>query len=73
MHGYILTHSRVLRESICQLWVFNRGDVNISASAVPYYKDTFETERNEKLQHIKLFKQLTTIWKGPFYEHNRSC
>ena len=35
---------------------FNRGDVNISASAVPNNKDTFKTKRNGKLQHIKLFK-----------------
>ena len=36
---------------------FNRGDINISASAVPSNKDTFKTKRNGKLQHIKLFKQ----------------
>ena len=55
--GYILTYSVLLREKICQLWVFNRGDLNIYASAVPNNKDTFQTKRNGKLQHIKLFKQ----------------
>ena len=48
---------RALRENIRQLWGFNRGDLNISASAVPNNKDTFKTKRNGKLQHIKLFKQ----------------
>ena len=47
----------LLRENIGQLWGFNRGDLNISASAVPNNKDTFKTKRNGKLQHIKLFKQ----------------
>ena len=47
---------RVLRENIRQLCVFNGGDLNISASAVPSKKDTFKTKRNGKLQHIKLFK-----------------
>ena len=47
----------LLREIIRQLWGFNRGDLNISASAVPNNKDTFKTNRNGKLQHIKLFKQ----------------
>ena len=44
-------------ENIRQLWGFNRGDLNISASAVPNNKDTFKTKRNGKLQHIKPFKQ----------------
>ena len=43
-----------LGESIRQLWGFNRGDLNISASAVSNNKDTFKTKRNGKLQHIKL-------------------
>ena len=55
--GYILTYSVLLRENIRELWDFTRGDLNISASAVPNNKDTFKTERNGKLQHIKLFKQ----------------
>ena len=55
--GYILTYSVLLRENIRQLWGFNRGGLNISASAVPNNKDTFKTKRNGKLQHIKLFKQ----------------
>ena len=55
--GYILTYSVLLRENISQLWVFNREDLNISASAVPNNKDTFKTKRNGKLQHIKLSKQ----------------
>ena len=55
--GYILTYSMLLRENIRQLWDFNRGDLNTSASAVPNNKDTFKTKRNGKLQHIKLFKQ----------------
>ena len=53
---YILT-SVPLRENIRQFWVFNRGDLNISAAAVPNNKDTFKTKRNGKLQYIKLFKQ----------------
>ena len=57
MLGYILTYSVLLRENIRQLWGFNRGDLNISASAVPNNKDAFKTKRNRKLQHIKLFKQ----------------
>ena len=28
---------------------FNRGDLNISASAVPNNKDVFQTKRNRKL------------------------
>ena len=36
---------------------FNRGDLNISASAVPNNKDTFKTKRSVKLRQIKLFKQ----------------
>ena len=55
--GYILTYSVLWRENIRQLWVFNRGDLNISASAVPNNKDTFKTKRNEKLQHNKMFRQ----------------
>jgi len=55
--GYILTYSVLLMENIRQLWGFKRGDLNISASAVPNNKDTFKTKRNGKLQHIKLFKQ----------------
>ena len=55
--GYILTYSVLLRENIRQLWGFIRGDLNISASAVPNNKDTFKTKRNGKLQHIKLSKQ----------------
>ena len=47
----------LLKENIGQLWGFNRGDLNISASAVPNNKDTYKTKRNGKLQHIKLFKQ----------------
>ena len=47
----------LLRENIRQLRGFNRGDLNISASAVPNNKDTFKTKKNGKLQHIKLFKQ----------------
>ena len=54
--GYILTYSVLLKESIGQLWGFNREDLNISASAVPNNKDTYKTKRNGKLQHIKLFK-----------------
>ena len=55
--GYILTYSVLLWENIRQRWGFNRGDLNISASAVPSNKDTFKTKRNGKLQHIKLIKQ----------------
>ena len=36
---------------------FKRGDLNISASAVPNNKVTFKTKRNGKLQHNELFKQ----------------
>ena len=54
------------RENIRQLWGFNRGDRNISASAVPNNKDTFKTKRNGKLQHIELFKQYSNIWKWSF-------
>ena len=48
---------RAFKVNIRQLWGFNRGDINISASPVPNNMDTFKTERNGKLQHIKLFKQ----------------
>ena len=57
MLGYILTYSELLKKNIRQLWVFNRGDLNIYASAVPNNKNTFKTKRYGKLQHIKLFKQ----------------
>ena len=50
---------------------FSRGDLNISASAVPNNKDTFTIKRNEKLQHIKLFKQSNNIWKWSFFGHNK--
>ena len=52
---YLLTV--LSRENIRQLWGFNRGDLNISASAVPNNKDTFKAKRNGKLQRTKLFKQ----------------
>ena len=45
--GYILTYSVLLRENIRQLWVFNKGDLNISASAVPTNKDTLKTEKRK--------------------------
>ena len=48
---------RAFKKNIHQLWGFNRGDLNISASTVLNNKDTFKTKRNGKLQHIKLFKQ----------------
>ena len=32
------------QENIHQLWVFHRGDLKISVSAVPHYKDTLKTE-----------------------------
>ena len=32
------------QENIHQLWVFYRGDLKISVSAVPHYKDTVKTE-----------------------------
>ena len=55
--GYILSYSVLLKENSRQLWVFNRGDLNICASAVPDNKDTFKTKRNGKLQQIKVFKK----------------
>ena len=48
---------RAFKGNIRQLWGFNRGDLNISVSAVSNNKDTFKTKRNGKLQHIKLFRQ----------------
>jgi len=45
--GYILTYSVLLRENIRQLWFFKRGDLNISASAVPSNKDTFKTRETK--------------------------
>ena len=51
---HIWLYSDLLRafrgKNIRQLWGFNRGDLNISASAVPNNKDTFKTKRNGKLQ-----------------------
>ena len=55
--GYILTYSVLLRENIRQLWGFNRGDLNISSSAVPNNNETFKTKIKGKLQDTKLFKQ----------------
>ena len=43
--------------NIRQLWGFNRGDLNISVSAVPNNKETFKTKRNGKLKLMKLFRQ----------------
>ena len=40
---------RAFKVNIRQLWGFNRGDINISASAVPNNNDTFKTKRNGKL------------------------
>ena len=60
LNKHIWLYSDLLRAfmgKIRKLWGFNRRDLNISASAVPNNKDTFQTKRNGKLQHIKLFKQ----------------
>ena len=57
----------LLRENIRQLWGFNRGGLNISASAVPNNKDTFKTKRNGKLQHIKLLKQKKQYMEMAFF------
>ena len=57
----------LLRENIPQFWGFNRGDLNISASAVPNNKDTFKTKRNGKLQHIKLFKKIKQYMEMAFF------
>ena len=54
----------LLRENISQVWGFNRGDLNISASAVPNNKDTFKTKRNGKLQHIKLVQTIKQYMGG---------
>ena len=67
--GYILTYSVLLRENICQLCFSNRGDLNISAYAVPSNKDRFQTKRKAKMQHTKLLKQ-NNSWKWPFC-HNK--
>ena len=57
----------LLRENIPQLWVFNRGDFNISVSAVPNNKDTFKTKRNGKLQHIKLVQTIKQYMEMAFF------
>ena len=57
---HIWLYSDLLRAFKGKHWSalgFNRGDLNISASAVPNNKDTYKTKRNGKLQHIKLLKQ----------------
>ena len=46
---------------------FNRGDLHISASAVPSEKDTCKRERNGKLQNTRLFKHENDIWKWPVF------
>ena len=38
---------RALRENIRQLWSFNGGDLNISASVVPNNKDSFKTKKRK--------------------------
>ena len=64
---------RALRENFRQLWGFNRGDLNISASSVTNNKDTYKTKRNGKLQHIKLFKQTKgyIAMASFFFFHNK--
>ena len=64
--GYILTYSVLLWENIRQLWGFNRGDLNISASAVPNNKDTFKTKTNGKLQHIKTVQTIKQYMEMAF-------
>ena len=69
--GYILTYSVLLRKNFCQRWVFNRGDLNISASAMPNNKDTFKTKRNGKLQHIQTCSNNKTIDGNGLFCHNK--
>ena len=44
---------------------FNRGDLNISASAVPSNKDTFKTKRNGNCLNNK------TIYGNGLFCHNK--
>ena len=62
---------RAFKAKHCQLWGFNRGGLNISASAVPNKKDIFKTKRNGKLKHIKLFKQENNIYGNGLFCHNK--
>ena len=57
----------LLRENIRQLRGFNRGDLNISASAVPNNKDTFKTKTNGKLQHIKTVQTIKQYMEMAFF------
>ena len=66
IHGYILTSVR-LKKNIRQLWGFNRVDIDISASAVRNEKHKFKTERNGKLQHIKLVYTLKLSLEMAFF------
>ena len=61
---------RVLRENIRQLCVFNGGDLNISASAVPNNKDTFKTKRNDSYNILNCSNNKTIYGNGLFC-HNK--
>ena len=50
---------------------FYRGDLNISAFAVPNNKDTFKTKTNGKLQHIKLVQTIKQCMEMAFFCHNK--
>ena len=56
----------LLRENIPRLWGFNRGDLNISASAVPSNKDIFKTKRTESYNILSCSNNKTIYGNGIF-------
>ena len=67
--GYILTYSVLLRENLRRLWGFNRGDLNISASAVPNNKDTFKTTETESYNILNCSNNKTIYGNGLFCQN----
>ncbi len=67
--GYILTYSVLLRENLRRLWGFNRGDLNISASAVSNNKDTFKTTETESYNILNCSNNKTIYGNGLFCQN----
>ena len=66
----ILTCSVLLRENIPQVWVFNRGNFNISASTVPNNKDTLRQRETESYNMLNCSNN-KTIYGNGFFCHNK--
>ena len=68
--GYILTYSVLLRENMPQLLAFNRGDLNISASAVPMTR-TYLRQREMESYNILNCSNNKTMYGNVIFCHNK--